>query len=157
MSDPNKCTGCGTCEAVCSLHHTGTVNPSRSRIRVIRFEGGVFIPMLCLQCKDPICVSVCPTAAIFKDEVTRGIIIDSEECIGCKMCMLNCPFGAISIDSGDEKLIKCDLCGGDPTCVKFCSTGALQYVKEDTYSLRKMKEAVEKLPKLIRLATGGGE
>ena len=71
--------------------------------------------------------------------------------------MLNCPFGAISIDSGDEKLIKCDLCGGDPTCVKFCSTGALQYVKEDTYSLRKMKEAVEKLPKLIRLATGGGE
>jgi len=99
-------------------------------------------------------MGVCPTAAIIK-EATSAVSIDSDKCMGCKMCMLICPFGGISIDTIDRKVIKCDLCGGDPRCVNFCPTGALEYAKADVYSLRKKREAVEKLPKLIRLVTGG--
>jgi anaerobic carbon-monoxide dehydrogenase iron sulfur subunit len=56
------------------------------------------------------------------------MVISYNKCIGCRMCMTGCPFGAIRYDTSRKKVIKCELCEGDPQCVKFCPTGALQFL-----------------------------
>jgi len=56
----------------------------------------------------------------------------------------------MKVDPAARKVIKCDLCDGDPTCVKFCETKALQYVDASTVNIAKMREAAEKLSELIR-------
>ncbi len=126
----------------------------RSRRRVVTFPGGVFIPLACLQCEDPICKMVCPVNAITKDEKTGAVITDQSKCIGCKLCMIACPFGAISIDPVTKEVIRCDLCGGDPQCVKFCPTGALEYVKADTYGITKRRASLEKVSKAVSIVMG---
>ena len=145
-----KCTGCRTCEMVCSLSKEGICNPVSSRRRVVQFSVvGVAVPMSCQQCEEPACEKVCGTGAIKRDARTGATVIDQSMCIGCKMCMIACPFGAISIEPVNKKMIKCDLCEGDPECVKFCPSGALEYVTADAYGLRKKAESVEKISKLM--------
>ena len=64
--------------------------------------------------------------------------IDPERCAGCKMCLLACPYGAIRFDARGRVARKCDLCGGDPQCVKFCISGALQFVEvEEAFAFRR--------------------
>ncbi len=69
--DIEKCVGCRTCEVACSLKNTGTVNPTRSRIRIVRYEKQGefhnFIPMVCQQCSTPLCLEACPVNAISRD------------------------------------------------------------------------------------------
>ena len=68
-ADFEKCTGCRLCELVCSVKHEGVSNPSRSRLKVEKWEWeGLYIPMLCQQCEDAPCKSVCPVKAISRDE-----------------------------------------------------------------------------------------
>lgn len=136
--DATKCTGCRTCELVCSVKKEGMANPSRARITVIRFEDIVFeVPMLCQQCADAPCLAVCPVKAISRDKDTGVIHVDHDRCIGCKSCMAICPFGAMGFDPRDKRMFKCDQCDGDPTCVKFCEPQALRYV--DVLSVRARK------------------
>ena len=45
--------------------------------------------------------------------------------MGCKVCTIACPFGTVNYNSDTGKVVKCDLCGGDPRCVPFCPTGAI--------------------------------
>jgi len=73
------------------------------------------------------------------------VTIDYDRCIGCRMCMAVCPFGAISLDSARGRPIKCDLCDGDPLCVTFCAYGALLYVDETDCTTRKQREAAQRL------------
>ena len=153
--DPDLCVGCRTCEAICSLHHTGTINPARSLRRVIAFPGGIFVPMGCLQCEDPLCMKVCPVNAITKDEKTGAVITDPDKCIGCKLCMMICPFGGTTMDPVSKVAVRCDLCDGDPQCVKFCPTGALEYVRADTYGMIKKRRSVEKISKVMSVIVGG--
>jgi len=62
------CSGCRQCELVCSVKHTGTANPARARIHVVKWEGeGFYLPMLCQQCLEPACAAVCPKDAISRD------------------------------------------------------------------------------------------
>jgi Fe-S-cluster-containing hydrogenase component 2 len=71
----------------------------------------------------------CPTKAIRIDDVTGARVIDQELCIGCQTCIQACSYelSRIRFDRVKKKAIKCDLCGGDPACVKACPTGALSY------------------------------
>ena len=63
--DPAKCTGCLQCEMACSYEHTGTINPSKSRIKVFNFEHeGRKVPYTCTQCADAWCMTACPVDAI---------------------------------------------------------------------------------------------
>ena len=141
MVDQKLCTGCRQCELVCSVQHTGTANPSRSRIHIIKWESdGFYLPWFCLQCLEPLCQMACPKGAIALDSQTGCVCINYDRCIGCKMCMMACPFGAISIDRVQGRVIKCNLCQGDPVCVDFCEAGALKFVDEDTASLGPMRE-----------------
>jgi carbon-monoxide dehydrogenase iron sulfur subunit len=87
--------------------------------------------MTCLHCDDTFCLEVCPAAAIHRDQTTGAVEIDSERCVGCKMCSLSCPFGNIYFDYNHQISRKCDLCQGEPNCVKFCISGALQYKTDE--------------------------
>ena len=129
--DPDRCTGCRVCEIVCSLEHTGECNPNRARIKVMKNdEEGVDLPVVCLHCANPPCVEVCPTGAMTRDDASGAVSIQEDACLGCKLCMLVCPLGAITVDSGSPQggVMKCDLCQGNPKCVIFCATKAIDFV-----------------------------
>src|SRR4030042_6394527 len=104
-----KCTGCRQCELVCSVQHTGASNPSRANIHVVKWEHeGFYLPVVCQQCVDAPCLNVCPKKAISREEDSNRVIIDYDRCIGCRACVVACPFGAMGFDSIDQKVIKCD-------------------------------------------------
>lgn len=126
--NPDKCTACKICEFYCSLGHEGEVNPSLSRIKVQLFPKQFFyFPNVCRQCGDAPCAEACPTEAIGINEATGAWEIDAEECIGCKLCVKACPFGAMGFGEEEKIAIKCDLCGGNPECVSRCYYGALAF------------------------------
>jgi len=144
--DATKCTGCRLCEMACSLHNGGACDSTRSRIRVIQdeAEGVVYaVPVLCQQCEKPICMDVCPTGAIDVDQRTGAKVVNEGKCVGCKRCMYVCPIGAVGLDTKTGVAVKCDLCGGDPWCVKICPTGALQYVRADMVDWTRRREHVK--------------
>jgi len=146
MVDYEKCTGCRLCEQVCSVKHEGVSNPARSRIKVVKWEEeGLYIPMVCQQCEPAPCILACPTNARSRDEQLGRIVIDYDRCIRCKTCAVVCPFGAIGFDPVARKIISCDLCDGDPICVKFCETKALQYMDDSDINKKRQREAAEKL------------
>ncbi|WP_326909936.1 4Fe-4S dicluster domain-containing protein [Sedimentibacter sp. MB31-C6] len=137
---PDKCTGCRTCELVCSFTKNDTFNPKDSAISVQFFdEVGIQVPMTCLQCDEPHCMTVCTVNALTKDEETGIVHYDSEKCIGCKLCVSACPFGNMTYSSRLKKVVKCDLCDGYPQCVKLCPSGALEYKELDS-NLQKRKD-----------------
>jgi Fe-S-cluster-containing hydrogenase component 2 len=149
--DPEKCTGCRTCELACSFKHEKEFNPAKSRIHILKWEeAGLDVPMVCQQCESPICLTVCPVKAVARDDKTGAMLINYDICIGCRMCVMACPFGAPSIDEESRKTIKCDLCDGDPECVKFCPTGAIDYVKSTKATFRKKRVAAERFGELIK-------
>lgn len=121
-----NCSGCKVCELVCSFIHTEKYNPKRARILCVDKGHGVYVPNVCRQCAEPLCARNCPTEAIRVGE--RKIIeILTAECIGCGNCVEACPFGGIFIDPIEKTAIACDLCGGDPICVKYCVPGVLRF------------------------------
>lgn len=131
--DHEKCTSCRLCELVCSERHGGSYRPARSHIRVAIYpEDAVYLPMVCMQCDDAPCIPVCPSGALVRDTQTNAVLVVEERCVGCRMCALACPFGAINY--WDNKARKCDLCGGDPECVRFCAPQALSYEAVERFS-----------------------
>ncbi len=148
--DSEKCTGCRLCEISCSVHHEKVSNTSRARIHVVKWENvGLYVPMICQQCDNPICESVCPMSAVSRDEKTGALLIDSDLCIGCKLCVMLCPLGGVGIDK-NRKILKCDLCDGEPICVEFCVPGALQFIDSNAINLRKKRVAAGKLSELMK-------
>jgi Fe-S-cluster-containing dehydrogenase component len=141
LVDYTKCTGCRLCETVCSVTNVGACNPARARIKVIRWEWEheFHIPTLCQQCEEAACIVVCPVKALSRDSGLGVVKLNSTLCIGCKLCLQACPFGAISYDFLKKELIKCQFCDGDPACVKFCETKALQFVDVSDANLRKKR------------------
>jgi len=140
VSYPEYCTGCRFCEMICSLHHEGVVNVRKARLRVERPNIRVDLPLVCTQCitcGDDCCVDLCPENAI--SVVDGVVVIDQELCIGCKTCADTCPYGVIWVD---EVAHKCDLCGGDPMCVRFCPSGALKFEEADEASYASMLTAM---------------
>lgn len=151
LVDYSKCTGCRTCEAVCSSYNNpvtfngeklpGVGNPVYSNIRVESFNPDVDVPKVCAMCPDTPCVKACPIEpdpktgrrAIYRDEKTLTIKNDPIRCIGCGSCVKACAeqrTGVIVLDSqtGKPRGI-CTLCGGDPQCVKWCPFDALSCVE----------------------------
>ncbi len=146
MINYQKCTGCRLCELVCSVMHDGVSNPARSRIKVMKWESeGLYVPMSCQQCEDAPCMNVCPVKALSRDEDLGFVTVDYDVCIGCRSCVAVCPFGAMNYNVIDKKVFKCDLCGGDPQCVRFCEVKAVEYVDADRVSNYKKKDAAERL------------
>lgn len=129
----NQCTDCKICETVCSLIHSpdGEMNPRWTRIKIAHApqvkrqagkDGFGYIARICEHCGNPPpCAKVCPTDAFYYDPITLAAIIDQVKCIQCMECVPACPFDAVFVAPSGE-VLKCDLCGGDPACVKACAT-----------------------------------
>ena len=97
--DYEKCTGCRLCELVCAVKHYGISNPARARIKVMKWEQeGVYVPMSCQQCQDAPCQNICPAKAISRDDEMSRVMVDYDKCIGCRLCVAVCPFGAMSFN-----------------------------------------------------------
>jgi len=130
--DYEKCVGCRTCMQACSLKNEGVVNPTLSRVKpeilVIEELQGGNAPILCQQCQSAPCMAICPVKANYRNEETGAVEIDYDKCIGCRMCLAICPFGATGFNREKKQVFKCNLCKGDPMCVKFCNYKALQFV-----------------------------
>lgn len=142
---PEKCSGCRQCSIACSVKHFGECNPKAGAISIVRDDFDRFeLQFVCMQCDEPKCASACMTNALYKDE--DGIVKrNDDKCIGCRMCVAACPYAAIS--SLKDKIIKCDLCEGDPICVKYCSTNAIVYEEETKELVARRKEMAERLLK----------
>ena len=93
IADYKRCIGCATCMAACfrSAYERGKL--SKARLTVLRQAKGV-MPTQCRQCDDGPCANVCPTGALRFDD--NCIELHEEICIGCKLCTIACPYGAIS-------------------------------------------------------------
>ncbi|MDY6792350.1 MAG: 4Fe-4S dicluster domain-containing protein [Thermodesulfobacteriota bacterium] len=134
VADLKKCTGCKQCELACSLKQTGVINPVKSCIHIIDWNHeGIFLPVFCQQCEDAPCMAVCPKDAIYRDIKLERMVINYDLCVACRMCVFTCPFGALGFDQEKAKVLKCDLCDGDPQCVKFCDTDALSYLDSSVF------------------------
>ncbi len=143
--NPGKCTGCRLCELGCSLKFTGKFNPAKARVHVISRDETFNVPVMCSQCERPYCMEVCPSGAITKDEKTDIVRVSTEKCVGCKMCTLACPFGAIVFSSDERKAVKCEWCDGEPECVALCPTRALKFEEADIAMRQKQRELAGKV------------
>ncbi|MGC8816843.1 MAG: 4Fe-4S dicluster domain-containing protein [Candidatus Hadarchaeum sp.] len=124
---PEKCVGCRTCELACSFRKTGAFAPELSRVQVVVSNPRtIMYPVACIQCAEQACVKACPVSALRKDEASNAIVLDREACTGCGLCVRSCPYSAIRMDEKSRKPLICDLCGGDPECVKWCPVAALE-------------------------------
>jgi carbon-monoxide dehydrogenase iron sulfur subunit len=156
--DYERCTGCRNCEMACSVYHVQACNPAKSAVRVVKREReGVNVPIVCQQCEEAACADICPVQAISRDADTDAMVVDEDLCVGCQMCVVACPFGAVTLDKDRRQAIKCDLCGGaEPWCVRFCEPGALTYQPPAAVSLYKKRVAGRRLVEALGARPVGG-
>lgn len=153
--DLKRCIGCYGCQVACKAEN-GT-RPGTLWARVLKLERGTYpdvkrlsLPLLCMHCRNAPCVAVCPTKATFRRP--DGIVaIDPERCVGCRYCIMACPYGARYYQAEDVTYFadaptpfedaargrhptrvveKCDFCahrleeGLEPACVANCMAKA---------------------------------
>jgi carbon-monoxide dehydrogenase iron sulfur subunit len=154
--DPALCSGCMRCMTTCSTYNFGATSLTKARLHIMRHEGPaitaineqddlIFQALTCQQCEKPYCSYFCPAHAITKSTQTGANVIDPDKCIGCRMCMVGCPFGAMRYDPVKKQSFKCQLCDGDPQCVKFCPNEALKFLPKSLASLPKLDRLARKI------------
>ncbi len=96
------------------------------RKKVFSASGGNY-PVSCRHCEDAKCVSACMAGALSRDEKQGMVIHDESRCVGCWMCVMACPYGAIRPNVKAKKPVRCDKCADkdEPACVKACPTRAI--------------------------------
>ncbi len=141
-----KCVGCKACQVACKDKND---LPTGIRWRrVFQYEGGewveedqqmvpsdvyaYFVSSACMHCDNPVCLQVCPAAAISKRD--DGIVlIDQDKCIGCRYCSWACPYGAPQFNEDLGVMSKCNMCydlvdkGEKPACVQSCPYRAMDF------------------------------
>jgi carbon-monoxide dehydrogenase iron sulfur subunit len=155
--DIERCTGCKSCEIACSVAHSASKDlagaisespPPRKRVHVEKAFQFSY-PGRCMHCSDAACITACPSGAMHRDAATGGVTVDEERCMGCWMCAMVCPFGAISMSPDRKVALKCDLCaerqgeGREPACVEACPTRALTFREPAEVSREKRLDLAE--------------
>lgn len=114
------------------MHVFKGFNPDRAMLRISRsMENLAHVPVVCEHCANPMCLKSCPAGAIIRDEHTGAVIIDQQKCVACGICAGYCPLGMIHLSPDTGKAFKCDLCGGNPECVRACPAGALELLPQN--------------------------
>lgn len=160
----DRCLGCKACEIACAKEHSSSDDLAKAvrelpkPLSRIKIERGVRIrdeeerrppfgesrrklpkrpvyALRCRHCEEPRCVDACITGALRKEK-DGTVIHDPEKCVGCWMCIMACPYGAIKRNVEAKIIVKCDLCPQRevPACVETCKTGALELVIVDDAS-----------------------
>lgn len=161
MANPKTCIGCHACEVACVITANQGKHPELHqhflpRITVHK-QAKNYTATACRQCENAPCAKVCPTAAL--EQKQDKVHLDKTRCIGCKECIIVCPFGAISmVDESIESVIttddspsifsmitahKCDLCEGrrlSPACVAACPTQSLTLINQDSLSQQQQQK-----------------
>lgn len=155
--DTKRCIGCHTCSVKCKIENNTPNGVWWNRTTTVGGGGMdsgtgvwpetslVYETIQCMHCENPVCVGVCPTGASYRDEGTGTVLINQDECIGCKACIAACPYDVrsyleeepqyhldLTLGSSDaaahtaRTVEKCTLChhrianGGEPACVEVC-------------------------------------
>ncbi len=163
--DGTRCSGCKTCMFACKDAYDLDVGTAYRRVLeytggdTVRNGDGTFgstcfsynVSVACNHCDDPVCVRVCPTEAMHKDEQTGLVSVNDRHCIGCGYCHLSCPYSAPRVDRVKGHSVKCDGCiervavGEKPVCVEACPMRAIEFGEMD--DLRAAHpDAVSELP-----------
>src|SRR5512143_2535698 len=108
IADPWKCIACRTCEVACVLSHSAP--DALKQLAAARFiprlklvkTSRVSTPVQCRQCEDAPCAKVCPTGALVHSHNSVQVI--QTRCIGCKSCVMACPYGAMEIVAREAEL-----------------------------------------------------
>ncbi|HUJ85405.1 MAG TPA: 4Fe-4S dicluster domain-containing protein [Burkholderiales bacterium] len=146
LVDTTRCVeGCNVCVSACNKENglSGGTGPDDSQwIRKLELKENstgrtLSLPVMCQHCAEPPCVDVCPTGASFK-RADGIVLVDRHICIGCRYCMMACPYKARSfvhrplhdqkpeVPRGQGCVEACTLCvqrvdrGGEPACVEAC-------------------------------------
>ena len=130
--DLRKCIGCHACTIACKAEHQIPIGVNRCWVKTVE-QGSFprtqrfFFPVLCNQCDAAPCMHICPTRALFKRR--DGIVdLDPAACIGCRACMVACPYDQLFIDPNTHTAEKCNFCANRveqqllPACVSVCPT-----------------------------------
>lgn len=149
LVDAASCTGCMGCVEACGKEiapqHKKWKTPVVSRIEV-RQVGEVFVPLLCRNCEEAPCMVYCLTGCRARD-ASGWVVTDYDRCVGCWMCVMSCPFAAITPVYKEKIARKCDGCTHREVapCVAACSAGALVQTGTETLSLRARRHAAERI------------
>ncbi|MGI8466623.1 formate-dependent uric acid utilization protein AegA [Pectobacterium punjabense] len=149
IASTQDCMGCHACEIACVISHNDDSYPDSATVFQPRIKAfntpKLRAAVTCRHCEDAPCAGVCPTQALIRKD--NSIQLVQEKCIGCKSCVLACPFGAMSMVTNpvDNSTVahKCDLCADRPegqACVAACPTQALQLVSEQTLADRRQEK-----------------
>lgn len=132
--DLGRCVGCQACTVACQ--NVNALAPEVRLTKVCRTAVGdltnlraTYRVQQCLHCDDPPCVAVCPTGATYKS-ADGPVLLNAEDCIGCRYCTTACPYDARTFDAATGKVAKCSMCfsrveaGESTACVATCLGGA---------------------------------
>jgi Fe-S-cluster-containing dehydrogenase component len=151
LVDTTRCIGCRSCELACSREH-GMYEPDLENDEALEStrptsevqwtvvnrhqttQGEVFVKTQCMHCWQPACAAACLTNAMYKTP-EGPVIWRSDKCMGCRFCMISCPFNMPKFEYHDwnPRIQKCTLCferlaeGKKPACVEACPTDALMF------------------------------
>lgn len=156
LFDATRCVGCGACASACKEQNklpgeVEAVTTAYTWTTVTPVEG-VFARHLCMHCQVPTCVSVCPVAALTRTE-KGAVVYDSTKCMGCRYCMMACPFDVPKYqwDRPVPIIGKCILCsdrveqGKATACAEACVYEATTFGSRDEL-LREAKGRIQQNP-----------
>jgi len=143
LVDTTFCLACNACSAECKFENRPPEGLFYTRIDQIEMGEypavkANYIKRQCMHCEHPACVSACPVQALHK--LPSGpVVYDASKCIGCRYCMVACPFNIPKIDFNARfpVITKCTFCaerqavGESPVCVRTCPFGALKLGERD--------------------------
>ncbi len=160
--DQNKCVGCTDCELACQKVNLVPKGQHRLYVEDKTDEKNPrerrFVRVSCQQCEDAPCVSACPTKASCRDSITNIVTMNTDDCIGCKYCVVACPYDVRFINEETKAAENCNFCvdtnlknGKNPACEEACKYDALVFGDlndENSYisKLLKVKDSLRMKP-----------
>ncbi len=157
--DESRCLGCKQCMLSCAMVHNKAETLAEAfnnedmepRVRV-EPVGSFGVPLQCQHCEDAPCIEICPVDAMERGEVNGLVLLNKDKCIGCKLCLMACPFGVLTVRRTGKTVIKCDMCverrnkeGLHPGCVEACPTKAVKLCDIEEWLENRRMHAAEKI------------